>query len=61
MAPKEQALSLLRAWAAGQESPKADQLNSSNYVITLEQAQALWNLASKPTGNLLNTDSPLPR
>ena len=61
MATKQAALSLLKAWAKGEECPKANQLQTERYALSNEQARALWNLAHKPSGSTLNTDSPIPR
>jgi len=64
MATKAEAIARLRAWADGSASPLTDPMKTHHYALTQEQGKALWELASKPSGNPLPTDSqrpPLPR
>lgn len=64
MATRDEAIARLRAWAGGNARPLTDPMNTSHYALDPEQAKALWELASKPSGNPLPTDSqrpPLPR
>ena len=60
MATRDKAIARLRAWAGGNARPLTDPMNTSHYALDPEQAKALWELASKSSGNPLPTDSPRP-